>query len=92
MENTYMNIQANNKQTFKNLISDKNRERFFSEFVDEDDLTKYIISGIGDNLIMSRKQLLTMMQTSNVDYEIVNPHEGYCTLMLDGLPITIEYF
>lgn len=91
MENTYINIQAN-KQTFKNLINDKNREKFFNEFVDEDDLTKYIISGIGDNLIMSRKQLLTMMQTSNVDYEIVNPYEGYVYCMLNGLPITVEYF
>ena len=91
MENTYINIQAN-KQTFKNLINDKNREKFFNEFVDEDCLVKYIISGIGDNLIMSRKQLLTMMQTSNVDYEIVDPYEGFCTLMLNGLPITIEYF
>lgn len=91
MENTYINIQAN-KQTFKNLISDKNRERFFKEFVDEDNLTKYIITGMGKELILSRKQIEIMMQTSNVDYEIVDPHQGFCTLMLNGLPITIEYF
>ena len=92
MENTYMNIQTNNKQTFKNLISDKNREKFFSEFLEEDSLTKYIITGIGDNLIMSRKQILIMIQTSDVRYEIVDPYEGYCTMIINGLPITIEYF
>lgn len=92
MENTYMNIQTNNKQAFKNLISDKNREKFLNEFLDEDEVTKYIIIGIGDNLIMSRKQILTMVQTSDVRYEIVDPYEGYAHCILNGLPITIEYF
>lgn len=92
MENTYINIQAN-KQTFKNLINDKNREKFFNEFVDEDVLVKYIISdGIGKDLILSKKQIETMMKTSNVNYEIVDPYEGYCTMIINGLPITIEYF
>lgn len=92
MENTYINIQAN-KQTFKNLINDKNREKFFNEFVDADVLVKYIISdGIGKDLILSKKQIETMMKTSNVNYEIVDPHEGYCTMIINGLPITIEYF
>lgn len=92
MENACISIKANNEQTFKNLISDKNRERFFREFVDEDSLTKYIITGIGDNLIMSRKQILTMVQSSDVRYEIVDPYEGYAHCILNGLPITIEYF
>lgn len=92
MENTYINIQAN-KQTFKNLISDKNREKFFNEFVDEDVLVKYIITdGVGKDLILSKKQIETMMQTSDVQYEIVDPYNGFCTLMLNGMPITIEYF
>lgn len=92
MENTYINIQAN-KQTFKNLINDKNREKFFNEFVDEDVLVKYIISdGIGKDLILSKKQIETMMKISNVNYEIVDPYEGYCTMIINGLPITIEYF
>lgn len=92
MENTYINIQAN-KQTLKNLINDKNREKFFNEFVDEDVLVKYIISdGIGKDLILSKKQIETMMKTSNVNYEIVDPYEGYCTMIINGLPITIEYF
>lgn len=92
MENTYMNIQANKEQTFKNLISDKNREKFFDEFIEEDEMTKYIIDGLGNDLILSKKQLITMLKTSNVVYEIIDPYEGYCTLILNGLPITIEYF
>ena len=41
---------------------------------------------------MSRKQILIMIQTSDVRYEIVDPYEGYCTMIINGLPITIEYF
>lgn len=92
MENTYINIQASNKQTFKNLMSDKNREKFFSEFLDEDESVKYIINGVGKDLILSKKQIETMIKTSDVQYEIVNPYEGYCTIMLNGLPIIVEYF
>lgn len=92
MENTYMNIQASNKQTFKNLISDKNREKFFSEFLDEDESVKYIINGVEKDLILSKKQIETMIKTSDVQYEIVDPYQGYCTLMLNGLPIIVEYF
>lgn len=91
MENACISIKANNEQTFKNLISDKNRERFFREFIDEDDSVEYIISDIGELLKMNKKQLLTMLQTSDVCYEIVDTYTESCKLVLNGLPMTIEY-
>ena len=90
MENTYINIQAN-KQTLKNLISDKNREKFLKEFL-EDELTKYVINGLGETVILSKDELVSLIHNNDTKFEIVNPYEGYCTLMLNGLPITIEYF
>lgn len=89
MENTYINIQAN-KQTLKNLISDKNREKFLKEFL-EDELTKYVINGLGETVILSKDELVSLIHNNDTKFEIVNPYEGYCTLMLNGLPITIEY-
>ena len=91
MENACISIKANNEQTFKNLISDKNRERFFSEFLEEDDSVEYIITDIGEPLKMNKKQLLTMLQTSDVCYEIVDTYTESCKLVLNGLSMTIEY-
>lgn len=91
MENTDIKILTNEK-TFKNLINDKNREKFFDEFIEEDEMTKYIIDGLGNDLILSKKQLITMLKTSNVVYEIINPYEGYAILLINSIPITVEYF
>lgn len=91
MENTYINIQAN-KQIDENLINDKKREVFFKEFLEEDDWIKYIIiDGVEDDLILNKKQLLTLLKTSNIDYLIVDPHKGYSKVFVNGRLTTIEY-
>lgn len=91
MENTCVNIQTNNKQTFKNLISDKNREKFFNEFL-EDESTKYVINGLGKTVVLSKDELVSLIHNNDTKFEIVNPYDEYCTMIINGLPITIEYF
>lgn len=86
-----MSIQVNNKQTFKNLVSDKNREKFFNEFL-EDESTKYVINGLGEIVILSKDELVSLIHNNDTKFEIVNPYEGYCTMIINGLPVTVEYF
>ena len=90
MENADIKILTNEK-IFKNLINDKNREKFFDEFIDEDEMTKYVINGLGEIVILSKDELVSLIHNNDTKFEIVNPYDGYCTMIINGSPTILEY-
>ena len=91
MENICLNYSTNKKDTFINEEFVKNRIKFFSEFIEyEDEQVKYVVIGLGDDLILNREQLINLIHSSRVKFEIVNCE---CAIgVLEGHPITIEYY
>lgn len=90
MENICQNYSANEEKTFINEELVTNRIKFFNEFLDEDEEIKYIVEGLGDDLILSREQLINLIHNSRVRFGVVS---NECVIgTLEGNLIIIEYY
>lgn len=88
MESIFQNYSTNEEKIFVNEELIKNRIRFFTEFLEDEDV-KYVVIGLGDDLILSREQLINLIHSSKVKFEIVSYE---CAIgILEGQPIIIEY-
>lgn len=74
--------------TFKQGINRKNERDFYESFITGLDNATYRISGLGDDMYLSEKQLLTMIQCSSVQFDLI--HSEFSNLISNGLPITVE--
>lgn len=83
----YSNKQIKNK-TFKQILHEKNEREFYDNFITGIGNATYRISGLGDDMYLSEKQLLTMIQCSSVQFDLI--HSEFSNLILNGLPITVE--
>lgn len=89
MGNICQNYSTNNEKIFINEELIKNKIKFFSEFLEEDEEIKYVVVGLGDDLILSRNQLINLIHSSRVKFEIVSSDSVIG--ILEGQLITIEY-
>lgn len=89
MGNVCRNL-VNEEKKFINEELITNRVRFFREFLDEDDQTKYVVIGFGDeDLILNREQLINLIHSSRVKFEIVSSDNVIG--ILNDIPFIIEY-
>lgn len=81
---------SNNNKTFKEMLREKNREEFYENFIVGDDITNYVVIGLGDDLIINEKQLLTMLNCSGVEFDFIDNTYEYANLIINKLPARIE--
>ena len=90
MENICQDYSTNKEKDFINEELIINREKFFTEFLDEDELVKYILKGLGNDLVLSRKELETLIHNSRIKFEIVT--DEACIGIISNMPFIIEYY
>ena len=90
MESVCQNYSTNNdNKKFINEELIRNRIKFFTEFLDEDEMCRYILKGIGHDLILDREQLTNLIHNGKVIFEIVTDE---CAIgVLNNIPVIIEY-
>lgn len=81
------NYSTNNKKEFINEELISNRTKFFREFLEDEDV-KYVVS-IGEDLILNREQLINLIHSSRVKFEIVSSDSVIG--ILNDTPFIIEY-
>lgn len=89
MENICPNYSTNEEKDFINKELINNRIKFFSEFLDDDKFVKYVVQGIGEDLILNREQLMNLIHSNYVSFEIVS--DETCIGILNDIPFIIEY-
>lgn len=89
MENICLDYSTNKEKEFINKELITNRVKFFSEFLDEDKMIKYVLQGLGEDLILNIEQLTTLIHSGEVKFEIVSDE---CAIgILNNIPVIIEY-
>ena len=91
MESVCQNYSTNNdNKKFINEELIRNRIKFFTEFLDEDHQVKYVLKGLGNDLILTRKELETLIHNSKIKFEIIT--DETCIGIISNMPFIIEYY
>lgn len=64
---------------------------FYEEFIIGDGVTNYVLSGLGDDILLNEEKLLSMIKSSSVQFNRINHTYEFVNIILNQIPCTISY-
>lgn len=78
------------RKSFKQIIKEKNEEDFYENFIVGDEITNYVVKGLGDDLVLNECELLEMLDNNFIDFDFIDYTYEYANLIINYLPIKVE--
>lgn len=77
-------------ESFKSKMQENNKRIFYEYFLEGDQMTSYVIEGLGENIILGEEQLKQMLLQGKVEFEFIDTYKEFSYLMFNNMPITIK--
>lgn len=77
-------------KSFKQMIKEKNEEDFYENFIVGDEITNYVIKGLGADLVLNESKLLNMLDNNLINFDFIDNTYEFAILEINSLPIKVE--